>query len=71
MNKDNKTTSEEIQIIRAKEVAKITGLAEPTLYKLENDDPTFPKKVQIGPKAIGWVKQEITNWVAKKIANRK
>jgi len=31
---------------------------------------TFPKQVQLGPKAVGWIEAEIDAWIAARIAAR-
>ena len=33
-------------------------------------DPTFPKKVTISQKRIGWSAWEINQWIEAKLANR-
>ncbi|MFM2589433.1 helix-turn-helix transcriptional regulator [Vibrio sp. TBV020] len=64
------STSEDPQIIRAKEVMSMTGLSKSALYSIAKDDETFPKRVQLGSRAIGWVKQEVVTWLNNKIDNR-
>ncbi|MEM7241818.1 MAG: AlpA family phage regulatory protein [Pseudomonadota bacterium] len=31
----------------------------------------FPKRVQLGPNRVGWLEDEVLDWQAKKIRNRK
>lgn len=69
-NNGQTSTSEETQIIRAKEVMNMTGLSKSALYSLAREDETFPKRVQLGSRAIGWVKQEVVAWLKNKIDNR-
>lgn len=66
------STSDDMQIIRAKEVMEMTGLAKSTLYSLDKRDDTFPKRVSLGVKggAVGWVKAEIANWIQSKKEQR-
>ncbi|MGG5572427.1 helix-turn-helix transcriptional regulator [Vibrio diazotrophicus] len=67
----NEPAKEDVQIIRVGEVMKLTGFSRSSVYRLETTDENFPKKVKIGPKAVGWIKQEILNWLSPKIENRK
>lgn len=62
-------------ILRRKQVEARTGLSRSTLYaklkpnpKRPSDyDPTFPRPVSIGAKAVGWVEEEIDAWIAAQI----
>lgn len=69
-----------LTIIRRKQVEARTGLSRSTLYakirrnpKRPGDfDPTFPRPVSLGAKAVGWVEAEIEAWLADQVAkNRK
>lgn len=31
----------------------------------------FPKRVQLGPNRVGWVKSEVLDWLDQRINNRK
>jgi prophage regulatory protein len=48
------------------EVLARTGLSRTRLYA----DPTFPRSVKIGERAVAWVEDEIGDWVAARIAER-
>jgi prophage regulatory protein len=54
------------KLIRLPAVKELTGLSRSTIYA----DPDFPKPVKIGPRAVAWVDQEISDWIAAKIAAR-
>ena len=64
-----------LTIIRRKQVEARTGLSRSSIYarmrhnpKRPGDyDPTFPKPVSVGAKAVGWVESEIDGWIASKI----
>lgn len=48
--------------MRRKQVEARTGLSRSTIYaRVANG--TFPKPVNIGPRAVGWVESEITDWL--------
>lgn len=43
------------------QVHKITGKSRSTIWRWENQG-TFPRRRQMGPKSVGWVEQEIIDW---------
>lgn len=64
-----------LTILRRKQVEARTGLSRSSIYarmrhnpKRPGDyDPTFPKPVSVGAKAVGWVESEIDGWIASQI----
>lgn len=64
-----------ITILRRKQVEARTGLSRSTIYakmrrnpKRPNDyDPTFPKPVSVGAKAVGWIEAEIDAWLIAQV----
>lgn len=64
-----------LTILRRKQVEARTGLSRSTIYaKLRSNpkrpsdfDPTFPKPVAVGARAIGWVEAEIEAWLAAQV----
>ncbi|MFV3093712.1 helix-turn-helix transcriptional regulator [Pseudomonas sp. GW6] len=58
-----------MRIIRLKEVTNSTGLARSTLYKYIAQG-TFPKPVSLGYRCVGWVEEEIHNWISARIEER-
>ncbi len=62
-------------IIRMPDLEAMTGLARPTVYKRLKDDPTFPRAVPLSNskargEPVGWVLNEVQEWVRKRIALR-
>lgn len=55
--------------IRRPEVVRITGLSVSSLYEGMRDG-WFPRPVQIGPKAVAWDVDEISEWQERCIARR-
>ena len=47
---------------------KILDMSKSGLEKLVANDPTFPKPIKIGAKAIGWIESEIEAWLAAQIS---
>ena len=51
-------------------VAATTGYSETYIDEKEKLDPTFPRRVSIGPRAVAWVEQEVLDWVEARIRLR-
>ncbi len=63
------------QFISLNQVIEFTGVCRSTIYEMMDEDspyydPTFPKKVKITQKRIGWSAWEINQWIESKMANR-
>ena len=58
-------------ILRLPAVKTRTGLSRSTIY-LRVSQGTFPKPVNLGVRAVGWVEAEIQEWLERQIeASRK
>lgn len=55
-------------LIRLPEVQARTGLSRSTIYDRLKFDPSFPRKISLGARAIGFVESEIEEWVQNQIA---
>jgi prophage regulatory protein len=53
-------------IIRKREVERRTGLSYSQLFRLEQTG-TFPERVQLSDRAVGWVEAEVDDWVRARI----
>lgn len=51
------------RILRLPAVTAKTGLSSSEIYR-KVDDETFPAPVQLGPRAVGWIEEEIDDWIA-------
>ncbi|MGA4854489.1 helix-turn-helix transcriptional regulator [Acinetobacter haemolyticus] len=63
------------QIFKIETVSKIIDLSRSTIYELINPkskyyDPSFPKPLHLTQNRIGWLSQEIYDWLELKIAQR-
>ena len=58
-----------MRIIRLREVMATTGLARSTVYKYISEG-AFPKPVSLGERCVGWVEEEVHDWVMEKIEER-
>jgi prophage regulatory protein len=64
-----------LTILRRKQVEARTGLSRSSIYarlrhnpKRPGDyDPTFPKPVSVGAKAVGWIEAEIDAWLTAQV----
>jgi prophage regulatory protein len=50
------------RILRIKDVIKITALSNSTIYELIKSND-FPRPKRIGKRAVGWLENDIQNWV--------
>ena len=58
-------------ILRLPEVKKITALSRSTIYARISEG-TFPRAVNLGGRAVGWLEAEIQDWLQRRIeASRK
>lgn len=58
------------KIMRLPEVRQMTGLSISTIWRKEKEG-SFPKRISIGPRAVGWLLSEIGGWIeAKKQLSR-
>ncbi len=60
---------EQIRILRCKQVEARTGLSRSTIY-LRVQDGTFPRPINLGVRAVGWLESEIVGWINERIAMR-
>jgi prophage regulatory protein len=57
------------RFLRVKDVVARTGLSEMTLWRRQKAG-TFPRRVKLGPNAVGFVEEEIESWCAARVAER-
>ena len=60
----------EQHILRLPTVKAITGLSRSTIY-LRMSEGTFPEKISLGSRAVGWLASEIQQWLDERISSRK
>lgn len=58
-----------MNILRLNEVLKKTGLSKASIYQYMRKDK-FPKKIDIGIRAVGWVDSEIDLWIEGRMKDR-
>ncbi|WP_233164462.1 AlpA family phage regulatory protein [Chromobacterium sp. ASV23] len=64
-----------LAILRRKEVEKKIGLSRSTIYALMDakspyHDPSFPKPISLGAKAVGWIETELDSWLYNRMNSR-
>lgn len=57
-------------ILRMKQLVERTGLSRATLYVLMSTDPTFPKKMKLSARAVGYLESEVDTWIEARAASR-
>ncbi|MGF6965925.1 prophage regulatory protein [Paraburkholderia sp. WC7.3g] len=55
-----------LRILRRPETQSRVGLARSTIYAMMKAGQ-FPKPIQLGPRAVGWVESEIDEWLSAKM----
>ena len=63
-NQENK-----YNILRLPQVRSKTGLCRSSIYQ-RIASGAFPKQIDLGGRAVGWVESEITEWIDKRIQER-
>ena len=53
-------------ILRRRQVEARTGLARSTIYQYIQEG-AFPKPVQLGPRAVGWIEAEVSEWIRARL----
>ncbi len=59
----------EQRILRLPAVKSLTGLSRSTIY-LRMSEGSFPKQVNLGLRAVGWISSEIDHWIEEKLVSR-
>ena len=58
--------SKEPTILRRPQVQQRTGLSRSTLYQYIKEGE-FPASVQLGPRAVGWLESDISDWISARV----
>jgi prophage regulatory protein len=61
---------EPIRILRRRQLEARLGIGRSTVYDWLRSDPSFPRPVRIGARAVGWIESEINAWLAERMAAR-
>lgn len=58
-----------MKILRLQAVMAMTGLARSTIY-LYMKQGNFPKAIKLGSRSVGWLEQELNEWIVSKQSER-
>lgn len=59
-------TSSQSTLLRRPEVLRRCGISNSTLHRLINAGD-FPTPIQISPRAVAWIEEEVTVWIEQRI----
>lgn len=51
------------RLLRPKEVATKLGISRATLWRIEQSDPHFPRKIVITSRCVGWRESALDAWL--------
>jgi prophage regulatory protein len=53
-------------ILRLPDVKRLTGLSRSSIYSAIKAG-TFPRPVELGARAVGWISNQIEDWIANRV----
>ncbi|MGM3411960.1 helix-turn-helix transcriptional regulator [Ralstonia holmesii] len=57
-----------LRILRMKQLIERTNLSRATLYVLMSSDPTFPPKIKLTARSVGFLESDVDAWIASRAA---
>ncbi|WP_124083970.1 helix-turn-helix transcriptional regulator [Burkholderia gladioli] len=66
----NSKVDKALRILRMKQVIERTNLSRATLYALAGTDPTFPRKIKLTARTVGYLEQEVEEWILSRAQPR-
>ena len=75
MNAPSTTTTSPLRILKINEVLEMTSLSRATHFAKLNEksrsyDPDYPKPIKLGPRSVGYVEQEVVDWLQARMEAR-
>ena len=58
-----------MRILRQRQVCERVGYSTMHIWRLEKAG-RFPRRVKLGPNSVGWVAEEIDDWIKARVAER-
>lgn len=58
-----------MKILRLSDVREVTGLGRASIYDAARRGE-FPRQVQLGKRASGWLESEVHDWLKRRVAER-
>ena len=68
LSKEQQT--ENVRLIRRKEVQAKTGLGASSIYAMIQQG-TFPKAINISERRVAWIESDVDQWINERIASHK
>jgi len=59
-----------LEVLRLPDVCRVTGLCRSSIYQLEAEQ-RFPRRIKVGARSVGWIDQEVQEWLAIRARARK
>ena len=59
-----------MRVIRIKEVCQKVGLSRPSVLR-KSREGTFPARINVGARAIGFIEEEVEEWLQEQAKKRK
>lgn len=53
-------------LLRPKAAAELLNISRTTLWRLSEFDPTFPRKIVISCRCVGWRREALLDWLKTK-----
>jgi predicted DNA-binding transcriptional regulator AlpA len=54
-------------ILRAAAAAPYLGISRTTLWRLSENDKTFPSKIHLTSRCVGWRKSDLDSWITSRV----
>lgn len=54
-------------LLRPQKLAEYIGTSLRTVYRLDEKDPTFPSKIVLTTRCVGWRKADVDAWLQAKV----
>lgn len=51
---------------RPADAAAYLGMGRTKLHNIHETDPTFPRKIRLGARCVGWRKSDLDHWLEEK-----
>lgn len=55
-----------LRILRMKQLIERTQLSRATLYILMASDPSFPRKIKLSARTVGYLENEVDAWISSR-----
>lgn len=72
---DRLVNLERDRVVGAKQACEMLGLKRSTFFDKQNPssirfDPSFPRRIRLSARRVGWLLSELEMWISKRIEDR-